>query len=424
MMRRVTKVTALAAAVASAITTAALAYPLEGYDETHIGRLAWQQKVESGEIKGQQKLPPGSLLPLAQVQLQLADQPGFELPSPNAEFSREVAGLLGGLSSAYALAVLDITDPKAPVYAEVNAEVRRNPGSVGKLVVAMGLFQTLADLYPDDLDKRRAVLRDTVITADEYCLTDSHTVKFYDPETGHYERHPLAVGNQATIYEYLDWMISASSNSAASMLMKHNMLLKQYGESYPVDGPEIKRFFKETSTADLNLLLARSIEEPVTRNGFNLEELRQGSFFTRGGDSKVPGTSSHANARELMRYLLRLEQGRVVDAFSSLEIKRLMYQSERRIRYASSPALDNAAVYFKSGSLFRCVPEPGFVCKKYAGNALNIMNSAAIVETTGERPLRYLVALMSDVRKKNSASDHQSIATRLHRLIEQRHGVR
>ena len=88
--------------------------------------------------------------------------------------------------------------------------------------------------------------------------------------------------------------------------------------------------------------------------------LRQGSFFTATGKQKVPGVGdSYGTARELMRYLLRMEQGRIVDEWSSREIKRLLYVTERRIRYASSPALADAAVYFKSGSLFECANGTG-----------------------------------------------------------------
>ena len=128
-------------------------------------------------------------------------------------------------------------------------------------------------------------------------------------------------------------------------------------------------------------MLFRSIQDPVTRNGLNLEELRQGSFFTHQGKKQIPGTSSYATPRELANYMLKLEQGRLVDEWSSREIKRLLYVTERRIRYASSPALTEAAVYFKSGSLYKCKKEPGYNCKKYAGNVLNYMNSTAIVES-------------------------------------------
>ena len=136
-------------------------------------------------------------------------------------------------------------------------------------------------------------------------------------------------------------------------------------------------------------------------------------------DRKVPGAGdSYGTARELMRYLLRMEQGRLVDVFSSLEIKRLLYVTERRIRYASSPAIDAAAVYFKSGSLFECAKEADFVCRPYAGNVKNYMNSTAIIESPAEgRQLYYMSTLITNILRKNSAAEHQALATRLQQLI-------
>ena len=43
-------------------------------------------------------------------------------------------------------------------------------------------------------------------------------------------------------------------------------------------------------------------------------------------------------------------------------------------------------VYFKSGALYGCEPEPDFVCKKYHGNVRNFMNSVAIVEAPAGSP--------------------------------------
>jgi len=182
-----------------------------------------------------------------------------------------------------------------------------------------------------------------------------------------------------------------------------------------------EKFWKESPKGELTSLLFAALQDPVTRNGLELKELRQGGFFTWKGMQLVPGTSSHASPRMLMRYLLRLEEGRLVDVFSSREIKRLLYMTQRRIRYASSPALNDAAVYFKSGSLYRCKPEPGFVCQKYQGNVENLLNSVAIVEYPAEeRRLYYMVVVMSNVLRKNSAVAHQTFATRLQRLIQQR----
>jgi len=151
--------------------------------------------------------------------------------------------------------------------------------------------------------------------------------------------------------------------------------------------------------------------------------LRQGSFFTREGKHKVNGGgNSYGTARELMKYVLRMEQGRLVDEFSSRLIKRLLYMTERRIRYASSPALKDSAVYFKSGSLYSCKEEEGFKCGPYMGNVRNYMNSVAIVETpAGENHLFYISTLISNVLRKNSAVDHQTMGTRIHRLIEKAH---
>jgi hypothetical protein len=104
-----------------------------------------------------------------------------------------------------------------------------------------------------------------------------------------------------------------------------------------------------------------------------------------------------------------------MDQWSSLEIKRLMYMTDRRIRYVSAPALADAGVYFKSGSQYKCKPEPGFTCVKYKGNVDNYMNSVVIVEHADGRV--YIVVLMSNVLRKNSAVDHQTLAAAIDKLI-------
>jgi ribonucleotide reductase beta subunit family protein with ferritin-like domain len=125
-----------------------------------------------------------------------------------------------------------------------------------------------------------------------------------------------------------------------------------------------------------------------------------------------------------MLFTLRMEQGRLVDEFSSREIKRLLYMTERRIRYASAPALRDSAVYFKSGSLYSCQKEEGFKCGKYMGNKKNYMNSVAIVETVNhDRKLHYIATLISNILRVNSAVDHQTMGMRIHRLIEKANPV-
>jgi hypothetical protein len=207
------------------------------------------------------------------------------------------------------------------------------------------------------------------------------------------------------------------------MSMKHLMLLKHFQRDYPVSEARAAAFFGQTPGTELGTVLETSLRDGIDASGLDAGKFRQGGFFTREGKRRVPGTSSYATPRELMRFLLHLEQGKVVDPFSSREIKRLMYMTQRRIRYAYSPALHPAAVYFKSGSLYRCRAEPGFECLKYQGNVLNVLNSVAIVEAPagGDRPLFYMAVLTSNVLKKNAAWAHQSVATRLHELIERRH---
>jgi hypothetical protein len=400
----------------------ASAYPLDGYEETGIRRVEGARLAHEGVIHGR-KQPAGALLTTNQVDLRLLNQRDIDLPVPDPDFTREVKGLLGKEASRYGIAVLDLSDLDNIRYAEYRGDYRQNVGSVGKIVGALGLFQALADAWPDDLEKRREILKSTIVTADEFSISDHHKVRDFNIETQKLSRHVIHVRQQATLWNYLDWMLSVSSNSAAAMVMREAMLLRQYGQAYPPSEQEIQRFFKETPRKELTALFQRTFFEPLTRNGFNLDQIRQGSFFTRQGKHKVSGGgNSYATARTLMELILRMEQGRLVDEFSSRQLKRLLYMTERRIRYASSPALKDSAVYFKSGSLYSCVKEEGFACGAYKGNRINYMNSVAIIESPEQsRDLYYISILVSNVLKVNSAVAHQSIATWIHRMLEKAH---
>jgi len=394
-------------------------YPLDGYESTGISRLLHQRLVQEGALEGR-KRPPGELLPLEKVDLRLLDHPDFTLPAPDPELTATVKRLLGAEADRYGMALLDLSDLDRPRYALWNGAQRQNPGSVGKILVGLAVFQALADIYPDDIEARRRVLRDSRIVADEFSVYDHHTVRFFDPQTKKLVRHPLHEGDTASMWTYLDWMMSPSANSAAAMLQKHLMLLVHYGKQYPVSRDEEARFFEQTPSKERARIFADAMQTPVTRNGLDLEELRQGSFFTRGGKKRVGGTSSYATPRALLAFLLAMEKGQLVDAWSSRELKRLLYITERRIRYASSGVLRDSAVYFKSGSLYSCEPEEGFKCRKYHGNKRNFMNSVAIVESpAGQDRLYYMAAVLSNVLRKNSAQDHRDLARAVHaRLLE------
>jgi hypothetical protein len=404
------------------IASTGLTYPLDAYPETGIRRLEAARLAVFGKMPGRRQ-PAGALLPTTMVDLRLLDHPNFNLPEPDPEFTARIQQLLGDKADRSGIAVLDLSDPDHPRYAEHRADYKQNVGSVGKIAVALALFQALADIYPDDIEARVRLLRETIITADEFIQKDHHEVRIFNPDTGDRSFRPLQIGDQGSLWEYLDWTLSISSNAAASMVMKNAMLLRHFQKDYPVSDDESKKFFKESSRETLRELYEQTFLAPFTRNGLDLELFRQGSFFTRYGKQRVPtGYNSYGTARELMQFILLMEQGKLVDVFSSREIKRLLYMTERRIRYASSPALSDSAVYFKSGSLYSCKEEPGFKCKKYHGNVKNYMNSLAIVETPpGINRLFYLTTLISNVLYKNSAVDHQTLATYIHRIVDEDH---
>jgi len=403
-------------------SAAGWAYPLDGYEDTGIRRVEGARLAHEGVIKDRRQ-PPGALLPTSAVDLRLTEHRAMDLPLPDPELTARLIGMLGAEADRYGIALLDLTDPENPRYAEHRGDYRQNVGSVGKLVVATAFFQALADAWPEDTNRRREVLRATLVTADEFAHWDHHTIRLFDPVTNTLVRRPVRDGDVGSLWEWLDWMLSVSSNSAAAMMMRESMLLRQFGDRYPLSEEEIHRFFRETPRAELTSLFDRTFVEPLVRNGLDTEMLRQGSFFTAQGKRLVQGVGqSYGTARELAKLMLRIEQGRLVDEWSSRQIKRLLYMTERRIRYASSPALADSAVYFKSGSLYKCQEEEGFNCGPYRGNVRNYMNSVVIIESpAGERRLHYVVTLISNVLRKNSAATHQAIATQIHRLMEEQH---
>ena len=404
-------------------STSAMAYPLDGYEETGIRRVEGSRMAHEGLAKGGPQ-PHGALLPTEQVDLRVLHK-DIALPPADPAFTSQIVALLGENADRYGIAVLDLTDLDNPRYAEHRGDHRQNVGSVGKLVAALGLFQALADTWPDDLDRRTEILRDTVMTADDFSISDHHTIRLFNVETKELTRRPLAVGDQGSLWEYLDWMLSVSSNSAAAMIMRDAMLLKHFGQDYPVSEEEIKVFFSTTPGAELTKIFQQTFWEPVTRNGLPLDQIRQGSFFTRRGKVHVNGGgTSYATARTLMDFLLKMEEGKLVDEWSSRQLKRLLYMTERRIRYASSPELKDAAVYFKSGSLYKCKEEEGFNCTPYHGNVYNYMNSVAIVEQEVDGVmLQYMVIVISNVLRQNGAVDHQKLGTEIHRLMKNDHAV-
>lgn len=396
-------------------------YPLDGWADTGIDRLEAYRLAQTGKIRAR-LLPPGGRLPGSTIELRLREYPDFAIPPPDPEFSAEVGALLLDDADAYGLVILDLTDPLRPRLAVHNPDMAQNPASVGKLMVGLGWMQTLADVYPDNPDARDALMRSTQVSADGFIRTDSHDVPIWHPGEPRVDYRPLRIGDQGNLWTWLDWMLSSSSNAAASTIIAQTILLKHFGAAYPVSPEAAARFFRDTPQSTLSGLLRETLQRPITRNGLDLDKLRQGSFFTREGKNRIPGTTSTSTPMELLKFMVQMEQGQLVDPYSSLALKRLVYLSERRIRYASTLALRRAAVYFKSGSWFTCKPEKGFQCDEYKGNVRNFLNSVVAVETQPPaRKLHYIVVLLSNVLRKDSAEIHRNLATEIHEMIDAYH---
>ncbi|MBU4130300.1 MAG: hypothetical protein KKF12_05730 [Proteobacteria bacterium] len=395
------------------------AYPLDGFDYSGIRRLVRLEQIMSGKIPGPRLLPGAGLGLEAIVLNQGAGKLDFSNIAPlrDKTLQKQIEALFPNRDESYSIAVLDISPGHQPRLALRQADRRFPVGSIGKLAVAAGLFNELQRLFPDSVEKRNQLLKQRKVVAGPWIETDHHSIPIFSPDTGAFSSRPTQQADEFSLYEWADHMISASANAAASILWKELVLMRHFGSTYPPSRQEEDVFFATTPKQTLLALGAAVVNEPLLAAGISRQEFHLGNLFTRQGQKKIPGEGdSSASPFGLLKYLVAMEQGKIVDPWSSLEIKRLMYTTARRIRYGSSPSLNRAAVYFKSGSLYRCKPEPGFTCKKYMGNQDNVMNSVVIVEHPDARV--YMVALMSNVLKKNSAVDHQTLATQIEALMK------
>jgi hypothetical protein len=394
------------------------AYPLDGFERTGIRRLLGTAKQQA--TAGKKKLTDGALHSTGDIGLSLEGRT-YDLGAEDPALKAALDGMLATRDPSYLVAVADITDPEAIAWAGVRADETQYPGSVGKLACAVALFDGLRRAFPDPADRER-VLRETIIEADAWSAGDSHGVPVYDDATGLNHSRPVRVGDRFTLSEWLDHALSASANSAGAMLWREAMILRKLGSAYP-GTPEQRAAVLALPKQELYELSQAIIVEPFVAMGIDPTKFRQATFWTDHGQACVPGQSSFASPRELLHLLLLMEEGRLVDRWSSLELKRYIYFTRKRYRYAYAPELAEAAVYFKSGSLYECAKEEGFTCGKYRGNVRNVMNSVAVVEMPakeGQPARRYLVALMSNVLRVNSAWDHARIAAAIDEMIRTR----
>ncbi len=394
-------------------------YPIDGYDHTGIKRLKRLELIQTGEIKGV-PLPSGALKSYKEIELHLLPRKTDSIKDlliNDDDFQKEVNALFRGLDKSYALAILDISDPSRLRFAQRNSSAGYQPGSVGKLAVLTALFTQLSCIYPDSWEQRTELLRNKSVKAGVWGLTDEHTIPVVNLEKMSLVKRQVISSDIFTLYEWADHMMSVSNNGAASIVWREALLMAAFADYYPwLTEEEADRYFRETSKKELTDLANDVVNMPLQKLDISREEWRLGSFFTRGANTFVGDKGgSIGTPLGLMKFLVQLEMGNVVDEESSLEMKRLMYMTDRRIRYAQAPALKDASVYFKSGSLYKCDRSLGEPCGKYMGNVSNYMNSVAIVEHPDH--CNYLVVLMTNVLRKNSASDHMYLAGNIDKLV-------
>lgn len=395
-------------------------YPIDGYERTGIKRLKRLELIQSGELKTTTPLPPGALRSWEDIHLNLKARNADSVSvffAEDEQLQKDINALFRGMDRSYSLSVLDISDPEKLRYAHRNETLGYQPGSVGKIAVLVALFDQLSKVYPDSFEDRLALLSNRSVKAGQWGLTDEHTIPIYDLEKKTLVKRQVIASDVFTVYEWADHMMSVSNNGAASIVWREALLMAAFGKDYPqLTEEQAMAYFKETPKKELTDLANDVVNLPLRELGITKDEWRLGSFFTKGANIYVGDKGgSIGTPLGLMKFLVKLEQGVVIDEASSLEMKRLMYMTDRRIRYAQSPALKDAAVYFKSGSLYKCDRSKGEPCGKYQGNVQNYMNSVIIVEHPDN--CRYMVVLMSNVLRKNSASDHLYLASAIDKAI-------
>lgn len=394
-----------------------LFYPIDGYNTTGIKRLYRLHKMEKDSIDNK-RIPNGAYLKLADIKLNLLSRKRDSLNSilqEDPEFSRAIARITPG--GNYSLAVLDITNPDSLRYASHRENVGYQPGSVGKIAVLNGFFNELAEVYPDNFELRTGLMCNKRVKSRYWGTGDHHTVPIYDIESDKLVKRQVVASDEFSLYEWADHMVSVSNNGAASVLYRETMLLDAFGRDYAnLTEEQSENYFVETDRDSLTSQANRVVNQPLRELGITEDDWRLGGMFTRPAGKYVGREGgSIGTPKGLMKFLVALEQGNVIDEKSSLEMKRLLYMTDRRIRYAQASKLDDAAVYFKSGSFYKCDREKNPNCASYAGNVYNYMNSVIIVEQPNGT--KYIVCLMTNVLNKNSAGAHLYLAQSINGVI-------
>lgn len=443
-----------------------IAYPTDEYDRTGIRRLKYQQDSDQGIHSGT-KLVPGAKWPSSFIKLRMREQGrDYELTKTTVKDSALQKALEKVLKEwswrKYNVAILDISDPAHPRFAGVNEHVSQTPGSVAKVLVAAGMFEQLRVRFPDDVAARERMLRNHVVAADDWVMKDTHEVPVISgAKLDKSVQRRVAVGDTFSLWEWMDHALSASNNSAAAMTWREAMLMKLLAGEYPPSkyGPELWAKFsrKAMTVASFDV-----VDKPLLDAGISPEEFRLRLYFARGASKYVGSNTCGATAFTMSQWMLRVEQGRMVDEWSSRELKKMLYLTRRRARYLYTHKLDNFGAFFKSGSFYRFTAN-AVSHAKYEGDEINVLNSlieidtslsptpppsptvtvATVVTNAAEQlasnpassgaestpvpakanlesvkaPHIYIVAVMSNELKRNAAMDHARLAEAVHVIV-------
>jgi len=399
--------------------TKAFSYPLDGFERTGINRLKGYYYAAFDKAARSELLPDGARLPINLVQLSLNNVP-VAFPAYKSELSKKLIEIIRDTAPGASLSACDISNQIAPICGHTNGDQPFIAGSVGKIIIALALYHELSLIRPR-IEDRIDVLKNRILTANEFVDSDTHEVPFWiqsDKEGGKLEYRPLERGDEANLWSFLDWMLSASSNGAANMIMREIVLMKGLLNEYPPSSEREKQWFSKTSPLARATLLTEAVKGAVSACGLSYSTFHQVSLFTAHGKELIPSKGSIVTTDSLAQFLFKLEQGKAIDFFTSLEMKRLLYLTQGRSRYGGAPDLSESAIYFKSGSLYKCKPEKGYECSQFNGNKLNLLNAAIIVETPVLNPKkRYLVAVSTNQLRTDAAELHKKIAKRIHQLF-------
>ncbi|WP_405565830.1 serine hydrolase [Polaribacter sp. Asnod6-C07] len=394
-------------------------YPIDGYEYTGIKRLYQIRQFQKDSVN-YTRIPKGAYKKWADIKLNLTNKTTDsvdELFTIDSDFDRKIKRITP--QGAYSLAIMDMSNPDNLRYAEHRENVGYQPGSVGKIAVLLAVFDQLEKLCPDSYEERVAYLKNIKVKSRYWGLGDHHTIPIYDIENDKLTKRQVIASDEFSLFEWLDHMVSVSNNGAASIMYREAMLMAAFKQDYFfLDEEKAEKYFEETPRDSLTNLANTVVNRPLRDLGIGEDEWRLGGLFTRPPGKYVGRKGgSIGTPKGLMKFLVKLEQGKVIDKASSLEMKRLLYLTDRRIRYAKSPRLDDAAVYFKSGSYYKCDREKDPDCASYAGNVFNYMNSVIIVEH--ENGVKYIVCLMTNVLNKNSAGAHMYLASKIDDVINE-----